>query len=113
VLLALMASGMNGQSFAFHGYLPAKAGPRDAALRALDQAIARTGTTQLFIETPYRNDALVDAVVSVCRPESRLCVAVDLTLQTEQVQSRTIAAWRAAPRSSLARRPAIFLLGAP
>jgi 16S rRNA (cytidine1402-2'-O)-methyltransferase len=113
VLLALMASGMNGQSFAFHGYLPAKAGPRDVALRALDQAIARTGTTQLFIETPYRNDALVDAVVSVCRPESRLCVAVDLTLQTEQVQNRTIAEWRAAPRSSLDRRPAIFLLGAP
>ncbi len=111
VLLALMASGMNGQSFAFHGYLPAKAGPRDAALRTLDQAIARTGTTQLFIETPYRNDALIDAVLLVCRPESRFCIAADLTLQTEEVQSRTIAEWRAMPRPSLTRRPAIFLLG--
>lgn len=111
VLLALMASGMNGQSFAFHGYLPAKSGLRATALRALDQAIARTGATQLFIETPYRNDALVEAVLSACRPESRFCVAVDLTLETEQVRSWTIAAWRAAPPLSLARRPAIFLLG--
>jgi 16S rRNA (cytidine1402-2'-O)-methyltransferase len=111
VLLALMASGMNGQSFAFHGYLPAKSGPRAAAIRELDQAIARTGATQLFIETPYRNDALVDAILLACRPELRLCLAVDLTLQTEQVQNRTIAEWRAASRSSLDRRPAIFLLG--
>jgi len=112
VLLALMASGMNGQSFAFHGYLPAKPGPRATTLRALDQAIVRTGATQLFIETPYRNDALVDAIVSVCRPDLRFCVAVDLTLPTEQVESRTIAAWRAVPRPALAKRPAIFLLGA-
>jgi 16S rRNA (cytidine1402-2'-O)-methyltransferase len=111
VLLALMASGMNGQSFAFHGYLPSKPGPRTTALRALDQVIARTGVTQIFIETPYRNNALVDAVVLVCRPESRFCVAVDLTLPTEHVESRTIAAWRAASRPSLAKRPAIFLLG--
>ena len=113
VLLALMASGMNGQSFAFHGYLPAKSGLRAAALRELDQAIARTGATQLFIETPYRNDALVDAILLACRPELRFCIAVDLTLQTEQVQNRTIAEWRAALRPSLDRRPAIFLLGAP
>ena len=111
VLLALMASGMNGQSFAFHGYLPAKPGPRTAALRALDGAIARTGATQLFIETPYRNDALVEAVLATCRPESRFCVAADLTLRTEQVRSCTIAAWRKAPPLSLAKRPAIFLLG--
>ena len=113
VLLALMASGMNGQSFAFHGYLPAKPGPRTTALRALDQAIARTGATQLFIETPYRNDALVDAILLACRPELRFCIAVDLTLPTEQVESRTIAAWRDVPRPSLAKRPAILLLGAP
>ena len=113
VLLALMASGMNGQSFAFHGYLPAKSAPRAAALRELDQEIARTGATQLFIETPYRNDALVEAILLACRPELRLCLAVDLTLPTEQVQNRTIAEWRVAPRSSLDRRPAIFLLGAP
>src|SRR5258706_8810706 len=111
VLLALMASGMNGQAFAFHGYLPAKALPRDAALRALDQAVARTGATQMFIETPYRNDALVGAVLSVCRPALKFCIAVDLTLPTEQVVSRPIAAWRTAPRGDLGKRPAIFLLG--
>jgi len=111
VLLALMAAGMNGQAFTFHGYLPAKAGPRDAALRALDQAVARTGATQIFIETPYRNGALVSAVLSECRPVLRLCVAVDLTLAAEQVVSRPIAAWRAAPSMDLAKRPAIFLLG--
>jgi len=113
VLLALMAAGMNGQAFSFHGYLPAKALPRDAALRALDQAVARTGATQIFIETPYRNDALVGAVLSVCRPTLKFCIAVDLTLATEQVVSRPIAAWRAAPSMDLVRRPAIFLLGPP
>jgi 16S rRNA (cytidine1402-2'-O)-methyltransferase len=111
VLLALMASGMNGQSFTFHGYLPAKPAPRNAALRALEQAIARTGSTQLFIEAPYRNDALVEAVLAACRPDLRFCAAVDLTLPSERVECRTIAAWRATRRPSLARRPAIFLLG--
>jgi 16S rRNA (cytidine1402-2'-O)-methyltransferase len=111
VLLALMAAGMNGQAFDFHGYLPAKPAPRDAALRRLDQAVARTGATQIFIETPYRNAALVDAVLSVCRPKWRFCVAVDLTLATEQVVSRPIATWRTATRPALAGRPAIFLLG--
>lgn len=111
VLLALMASGMNGQAFAFHGYLPAKPSLRDPALRALDRAVAQTGATQLFIETPYRNDALIESVLSVCTPKLRFCVAVDLTTETERVDCRTIAAWRSRPRASLAKRPAIFLLG--
>jgi 16S rRNA (cytidine1402-2'-O)-methyltransferase len=110
VLLALMASGMNGQAFAFHGYLPAKPAPRNEALRALDRAAA-TGATQVFIETPYRNDAMVAGVLASCRPTLRFCAAVDLTLPTEQVVCRTIAAWRAAPRADLGKRPAIFLLG--
>jgi 16S rRNA (cytidine1402-2'-O)-methyltransferase len=111
VLLALMAAGMNGQAFAFHGYLPAKPTPREVALRALDQAVARSGATQIFIETPYRNEALLGAVLSECRPTLRFCVAVDLTLATEQVVSRSIAAWRSAPRPALSGRPSIFLLG--
>ena len=111
VLLALMASGMNGQAFAFHGYLPAKPSLRNPALHALDRAVAQTGATQLFIETPYRNDALIESVLSVCTPNLRFCVAVDLTAETERVDCRTIAAWRSRPRASLARRPAIFLLG--
>ena len=113
VLLALMAAGMNGQAFAFHGYLPAKTAPRDAALRALDEAIARTGATQIFIETPYRTDALVGAVLSLCRAALTFCAAVDLTLATELVISRPISAWRAAPSLNLVKRPAIFLLGSP
>ena len=111
VLLALMASGMNGQAFAFHGYLPAKPGLRERALRALDDALARSGATQLFIETPYRNEALVAAVLASCRAETRLCVAIDLTLPSEQIVNCSVASWRKLSRPVLARRPAIFLLG--
>jgi len=111
VLLALMASGMNGQSFAFHGYLPVKPGLRERTLRMLDDTVKRTGATQLFIETPYRNEALVAAVIATCRPETHFCAAVDLTLPTEEIVRGSVASWRARRRSSLARRPAIFLLG--
>jgi len=111
VLLALMASGMNGQAFAFHGYLPAKPGLRERALRALDDAVARSGATQLFIETPYRNEALVAAVLSTCRPETRLCIAIDLSLPSEEIVSCRVGSWRGLQPPVLARRPAIFLLG--
>jgi len=111
LLLALMASGMNGQAFAFHGYLPAKPGPRSAALKALEREIARSGVTQLFIEAPYRNEAMIEAVLASCAPTLRFCIAVDLSLPSEQVVSRSIEAWRKAPRPALAKRPAMFLLG--
>jgi 16S rRNA (cytidine1402-2'-O)-methyltransferase len=111
VLLALMASGMNGQAFAFHGYLPVKSAARIHALRALDDVAARSGATQLFIETPYRNEALFAAVLSSCRPESRFCVAIDLTLPSEEIASCSIASWRERRPPALAGRPAIFLLG--
>jgi 16S rRNA (cytidine1402-2'-O)-methyltransferase len=111
LLLALMASGMNGQRFTFHGYLPIRAEARAAALRTLDDAVARDGATQLFIETPYRNEAIVAAVLGSCRRGSRFCVAADLTLPTEQVVSRSIADWWAAPPLRLSGRPAMFLLG--
>src|SRR6202008_4739676 len=71
ILLALMASGMNGQAFAFHGYLPSRPAARAVALRALDHALSRTGATQLFIETPYRNEAMIDAVLESCSPATR------------------------------------------
>ena len=109
ILLALMAAGMNGQQFVFRGYLPAKVDARDAALRALDRA-ADSGATQIFIETPYRNDAMIAAVLAVCRGSLRLCVAADLTLPGEQVVCRTIGDWRSAPLP-IGKRPAIFLLG--
>jgi 16S rRNA (cytidine1402-2'-O)-methyltransferase len=111
VLLALMAAGMNGQQFAFHGYLPVAAESRTKALKALDEAVARSGATQIYIETPYRNDALLAATVAACRATTELCVAADLTLPTEQVIRGSIAQWRDAAPIELGRRPAIFLLG--
>lgn len=111
LLLALMASGLNGQEFAFHGYLPVRAEARAAALRRLDDEIARSGATQLFIETPYRNETLVAAVLRACRAQTRFCVAVDLTLPREQVVSRRIDQWRRAPPMLLSGRPAMFLIG--
>jgi 16S rRNA (cytidine1402-2'-O)-methyltransferase len=102
---------MNGQQFAFHGYLPVAAQARINALKALDQAVARNGATQIYIETPYRNDALLAATLAACRATTELCVAADLTLPTEQVIRRPIARWRDAERAELSRRPAIFLLG--
>jgi 16S rRNA (cytidine1402-2'-O)-methyltransferase len=111
ILLALMASGMNGQAFAFHGYLPVPTTERAAALKSLDRAAAQTGATQVFIETPYRNEAMVEAVLATCSARVRFCVAVELTLASELVISRPIAVWRASARPSLSRRPALFLLG--
>jgi 16S rRNA (cytidine1402-2'-O)-methyltransferase len=111
IVLALMASGLNGQAFAFHGYLPVKLDARTARLRSLDDAVARTGATQIFIETPYRNETMVAAIVAACRDSTQFCVAVDLTLGSEEIVSRTVGAWRTAPRLALAKRPAVFLLG--
>ena len=111
VLLALMVSGMNGQAFTFHGYLPVKPDARAKALGSLDDAATRSGSTQLFIETPYRNDAMIEAVLATCRAATRLCVACDLTLPGEQVISRSIARWRSSSRPTFAKRPAMFVLG--
>jgi 16S rRNA (cytidine1402-2'-O)-methyltransferase len=109
ILLALMASGFNGQRFVFHGYLPVKPEERARAIRQMEQDVYRNDQTQIFMETPYRNNQLLKDMVAQCRPEARLCVATDLTLPTETVISRTIGEWRRnAP--DLHRRPAMFLL---
>jgi 16S rRNA (cytidine1402-2'-O)-methyltransferase len=110
ILLALMASGGNGQGFAFHGYLPAKPEPRTAAIRRLEAASRETGAAQLFIETPYRNAALLGALVATCQPETRLTVAADLTLSTEAVDSLPIREWRGRDATAWAKRPAMFVL---
>jgi 16S rRNA (cytidine1402-2'-O)-methyltransferase len=110
LLLALMASGMNGQRFAFHGYLPAKPDARAAAARALEAESRSRRVTQLFIETPYRNVAMLATLVATLAPSTRLCVAADLTLPTESVATRTAREWRGRDVSGYARRPAIFLL---
>ncbi len=112
IVLALMASGMNGQGFAFHGYLPVKTDARAEAVRRVESESQRTGYAQLFIETPYRNGALLEALTTTCRPATRLCVAVDLTTDTESVVSQPIRAWRGADLARYAKRPAIFVLQA-
>lgn len=110
LLLALMASGLEGQRFAFHGYLPAKEPERSQRIAELDRESGRQGQTQLFIETPYRNGALFSALLSACRPATRLCLATDLTLPTESIQTRRIADWRRLPAPLLDRRPTVFLI---
>ena len=112
VVLALMASGMNGQGFAFHGYLPVKPDARTDALRRLEADSLRTGYAHLCIETPYRSPVLLAAMIATLRPATRLCVAVDLTLATESVVSRPIERWRGEDVARYARRPAIFVLQA-
>lgn len=112
LLLALMASGMNGQRFEFHGYLPAKSEARVAAVRALEAASRSRGATQLFIETPYRNVAMLETLVATLAPPTRLCVAVDLTLPTESVVTRPAREWRGHDCTAYAKRPSIFLIEA-
>jgi 16S rRNA (cytidine1402-2'-O)-methyltransferase len=110
ILLALMASGLNGQAFAFHGYLPVDMAARAAKLLELETASAASGAAQMFIETPYRNEALFAALLSAAKPTTRLTIAADLTLATELIASHTVGAWRDRPRPALASRPAIFAL---
>lgn len=110
ILLGLMGSGLNGQSFAFHGYLPVQEGERDTSLRGLEDDSRRLGRTQIFIETPYRNDRMLDALLKICSPETRLCIACDLSTANEYLVTRTIGAWRKAERPCIAKRPALFLL---
>lgn len=112
LLLALMASGMNGQQFCFHGYLPAQKGQVGRELKKLEQLSARYRQTQLFIETPYRNNQLVEAALGSLGPATRLCIAVDLTLPSEYIRTQTIAEWQKAPPPDLNKRPAIFLIEA-
>jgi 16S rRNA (cytidine1402-2'-O)-methyltransferase len=112
LLLALMASGMNGQSFAFHGYLPVAAGERAAALRRLEDESRTLQRAQLFIETPYRNEAMVKAIGETLRPETLVCIAVDLTLPGETIERRTAAAWKREDPARFAKRPALFVLDA-
>ncbi len=107
--LALMASGLEGQRFAFCGYLPREGSARIRRIRELEKRSRAESETEIFIETPYRNQALLDALVKTCNEETLLCIATDLTLPGESITTRNIAAWRRA-RVTLGRRPAVFLL---
>jgi len=109
LLLALMASGLDGQRFAFHGYAPVAPPERAQQLRAWEQASKRHHQTQLLIETPYRNAALFATLLATLKDSTRLCVARALTTDAEYIRTRTIAQWRQAPAPDLAKIPAIFL----
>lgn len=110
LLLALMASGLNGQRFAFQGYLPAKEGERTKALRDLESESRKRHQTQLFIETPYRNRAMFDAILGSCQAGTRLTVATDLTLPGETVRTLNIQQWKKQTPPDIERRPTVFLL---
>ena len=113
ILLALMASGFNGQRFAFHGYPPVKEPARTHTLRALEDDSRLHQCVQIFIETPYRNEATLQAVLAVCAPSTQLCLAVDLTSQNEWIATAAVRSWRGGrQRPNLDRRPAVFLLQA-
>ncbi len=105
-----MASGLEGQRFAFHGYLPARDAERRKALQDLETESRRRLQTQIFIETPYRNRALLAAILAVCRADTRLTLACDLSLPEEFVRTRRIADWNDQPPPEIERRPTVFLL---
>jgi 16S rRNA (cytidine1402-2'-O)-methyltransferase len=109
LMMALMSSGMNGQCFAFTGYLPVKPDARRARIAELERRSAREGQSQIVIETPYRNDALLADLLAVCRSETRLCVAADITLPTQMILSKTVAAWRKAV-PVIGKRPCVFVI---
>ena len=110
LLLALMGSGLEGQRFAFHGYLPAREPERGRCIVALEDESARNRQTQIFIETPYRNSALFKALLANCRPKTRLCLATDLSLPGERIATRRMSDWQRSAAPDLDRRPTVFLL---
>ena len=113
LLLALMGSGLNGQSFAFHGYLPVDAAQRGKRIRELDERSRKEKQTQLFIETPYRNSAFLEALTQFCQPSTLICVATDLTLPTEAIRTASAADWRrqlsAGKTPDFHKKPTVFL----
>ena len=109
LMLALMGSGLNGQSFAFRGYIPAKTEERRAALKELEKQSRNLKQSQILIETPYRNDALLTDMLQALSPATRLCVAADLTLPTQFIHTKTVAEWRQTP-ATIGKRPCVFIL---
>lgn len=110
ILLALMGSGMNGQNFSFHGYLPIDALERKKKLRELESESLQKNCTQIFIETPYRNNALLADILQSCKTSAKLCIASDLTSGNEKISTQTIGQWKAKTIPQLHKIPVIFLL---
>ena len=111
ILLALMASGFNGQNFHFHGYLPKDKAALHAKLKSIENDSKKNKTAQLFIETPYRNNQMVEEIISACLPQTLLCVAADITTETEEIFTASLAHWKKNKRD-FHKRPALFLLQA-
>lgn len=114
LLLAVMASGLNGQSFAFNGYLPIDAAQRSHRIKELEKRSRQEKQTQLFIETPYRNTAMLEALIAACQPNTLICVATDLTLPPESIKTQTVAQWKlqlaAGKNPEFHKKPTVFLL---
>src|SRR5690606_16827534 len=109
ILLALMASGMNGQQFRFVGYLPIDQSQRAHTIRELDTDSIKRSSTQIFIETPYRNNQLLEVLLKTCKPQTRICLAVNLTGEREWIKTQTVAEWKKS-KTDIHKQPAIFLL---
>ncbi len=109
ILLSLMASGFNGQSFAFLGYLPVQQNDRIKALKKMESRIYSEHQTQIFIETPYRNMKMLEDILATCQPNTKLCIATDITLETEFIKTKTVSAWKK-QLLDLNKRPTIFLI---
>ncbi|MCM8596802.1 SAM-dependent methyltransferase [Accumulibacter sp.] len=112
ILLALMGSGLSGQNFAFHGYLPTATADRERRLQVLEKESRILRRTQIFIETPYRNAHLLASLIRVCAPGTLICVATDLTLDSQQISTHAVAEWRRRLLPAIDRRPSVFLLQA-
>lgn len=110
ILLSLMASGFNGQGFTFNGYLPIDATERKKKIQQLEQIVSSNGIAQLFIETPYRNNQLLEAIIQSCHPTTQLCIGVDITGPTESIKTATIQYWKN-NKPELHKKLAIFILG--
>lgn len=111
ILLALMASGMNGQQFEFVGYLPIDNLERQKAITALELASQKKNSTQIFIETPYRNNQLLDTLLKTCKPATKLCIASELTSANEYIKTKSIADWKK-EKTDFHKKPVIFLIQA-
>lgn len=108
IILALISSGLNGQNFTFNGYLPVKPADRAARLRTLEKK-SQEGYAQIFMETPYRNQRMLDSILQICRDETNLCIATDITLDTENIRTMTVAEWKKDP-PSINDHLAVFIL---
>lgn len=112
LMLTLAASGLNGQRFQFHGYLPVKTDERRHAIKRIEQDALRSGSAQLIIETPYRNDALLEDLCTTCGSSTLLCIGIDVTQPEGSIRTASVKQWRA-QRPVLGKRPAVFVIGAP